>query len=135
MDEGTRHERAVEFIKAECGRLQQRFGLEHMRFRFVFVQAGQIETESSGGYTREFFARVLPDLHNHEILITVATLRPLSEIRSTLRHELVHVLVEPLHSFMYRMIDRLPRSQRLVVSQEWDERLEQAVSDLEIAMR
>lgn len=131
MTEEQQHQRAVEFIKDEVRRLQRRLHLEDLDFNFVFVQAANIEIQPCADYTREIFARVIPDFRNHSVFVEIATLRPLREIRSTLRHELLHVVVEPLHSYVYRMIGRLPKGQRAIVAEEWEERLEQAVSDLE----
>lgn len=130
MTDQQRHERSVTFIENEVWRLQGEFHLEHLDFDFCFVQDSRIAEDTRGGYTRDYLAHVIPDFGQHRVKVTIATLRSQSEIRQTLRHELAHVLLEPLHEFVCRMVDRLPAGQRRIVAEEWQARLEQATSDV-----
>ena len=135
MTERERHERACVFARAEAGKLLERFGLHGWHITWVFVQADMIECRQESGNDIGVWATVIPDTHRHEITITLATLRPLAAIRQTLKHELAHVLLEPLWRFVQRMIWRAPKAAQAVLRAELQEILEQTVSDVTRAVR
>lgn len=130
-----RHERASAFAMAEAPKLLKRLGLEGWQVTWIFVQSESVEECEVSGNVMLVWARVIPDLAHHEITVTLATLRPLAEIRKTLCHEFMHVLLEPMWRFVQRMIGRTPKTQQVVLQGEFQELYEQAVSDVTRAAR